>query len=102
MLVGAVLVAGVSACASGAPASKSDTASTADPSGECVVLEAQSEPAGLAAERAWLDRTYPGWKAKSQDLGRDGERTLDLLVVLDADGHEHAVCFDITAWFGKF
>jgi len=68
----------------------------------CVVLKATREPDGLAAERAWLHEHYPGWKAKSQSLDRDGVRILDRLVVLDAEGVERGVCFDISAWFGKF
>ncbi len=102
MLVRALLLGGVSACAAPAPATKPAVPAAADPTGACVVLDAATEPAGLAAERAWLHAKFPGWKAKSQDLGRDGEHVLDLLVVLDADGVEHRVCFDITAWFGKF
>jgi hypothetical protein len=68
----------------------------------CVAIDAANEPAGLAGERAWLHEKFPGWKMKSQGLSQDGDRVLDVFVVLDADGAEHSVCFDITAWFGKF
>lgn len=68
----------------------------------CIVLAARTEPEGLAAERAWLHEHYPGWRLDSQGLGFDGARALDRLVVVDAEGAKHQVCFDITAWFGKF
>jgi hypothetical protein len=69
---------------------------------DCPGLVADNEPAGLAAERSWLQEKFPGFRVASQSVGRDGERVLDLLVVDDADGARHEVCFDITRWFGKF
>jgi len=68
----------------------------------CVAVDASREPEGLAAERAWLHQRFPGWRMKSQSLDHGDKGVFDRLVVLDAGGAEHAVCFDITAWFGKF
>jgi len=105
VVVGLLLWAISSSCAARAPRnSESGTAPASAPPSRatCVAIAAANEPAGLAAERAWLHEKYPGWTMKSQDLARDGDRMLDLLTVLDAAGTEHTVCFDITSWFGKF
>jgi len=105
ILLGLLPLAMASSCT--ARSGKASEAGTAPGAGRgaretCVVIDASNEPAGLAGERAWLHEKFPGWRMKSQGLRHDDDRTLDLLVVIDAAGAEHTVCFDITSWFGKF
>jgi len=72
---------------------------------ECIVLGATTEPLGQAAERAWLREHFPGGREKEQSLGQGlppENRVYDDVVMVDAAGIEHRICFDITAWFGKF
>ncbi len=71
----------------------------------CIVLGATTEPQGQAAERAWLREHFPGGREKEQSLGQGlppENRVYDNVVMVDAAGIEYRVCFDITAWFGKF
>jgi len=37
-----------------------------------------------------------------QGLSTPGKQMFDVLSFTSADGHAVSVCFDITAWFGRF
>jgi hypothetical protein len=64
-------------------------------------MHATTEPEGLKEEGQWLHEHYPGWKKVSQGVS-PGERVYDHLEIVTPSGEKHAVCFDITNFFGKF
>src|SRR5690349_16873059 len=99
VVVGLLALLVAASCTTRSPKS-SDRGAVAGSREACVAIDAATESAGLDGERAWLHETFPGWRMKSQGLSRDGDRTFDILVVIDAAGAEHTVCFDITRWFG--
>jgi hypothetical protein len=87
-----------------APPAKAGGASTSPaPPPQCIVIEATTEPTGLAEEGRWLHDRYPGWKKVGQALQVDGEgKHFDRVDILDGAGNPHSVCFDISSCFGKF
>lgn len=56
----------------------------------------------VQAERAWLNDHYPAHGPYGQALSGKGGRKYDELSFQSAEGRAVFVCFDITAWFGRF
>lgn len=56
---------------------------------------------GIAAEYAWLDRRYPGYKKILQRLTTCNDRAADLIRIRTSEGHEVDVFFDISDFYGK-
>ncbi|SRR5882724_2855068 len=67
-----------------------------------VVVEAKTDHDGVQAERAWLGEHYPGHSPYTQGLSVNDHRMFDVLTFTSADGRAVSVCFDITAWFGRY
>jgi hypothetical protein len=84
-----------------APSTSTPAPSSAEAAPECVMMHATTEPEGLKEEGRWLHEHYPGWKKVSQGVS-PGERVYDHLEIVTPSGEKHAVCFDITSFFGKF
>src|SRR2546425_2477594 len=72
------------------------------PCSKPVVLTARTDQEGVQAERAWLSDHYPGHGQYMQGLSTPGKRMFDVLSFTSADGRAVSVCFDITAWFGRY
>lgn len=62
---------------------------------------AHSEGEGIAAEREWLDRHYPGAQITGQSL-LVGPPFMDLITISLPSGEEREVYFDISSYFGKW
>ncbi len=67
-----------------------------------VVIHEKTETKGIAAEYAWLDAHYPGYKIKSQSLKMNKKRVYDVLSFKTKQGKDMEIYFDITDFFGKF
>jgi len=67
-----------------------------------VVVEAKTDHDGVQAERAWLGEHYPGHSPYTQGRRVNDHRMFDVLTFTSADGRAVSVCFDITAWFGRY
>lgn len=61
---------------------------------------ARNEMDGMLAQKAWLERHYPGARVKSQSLLM-GKQVMDLLTIELPSGEEKDVYFDISSYFGK-
>ncbi len=69
------------------------------PCARAVIIKAGSTERGVAAERRWLAKHYPGHGQYDQGLrfGPNG-RTYDVLTFQRREGREASVCFDITSF----
>ena len=67
-----------------------------------VVIHEKTETKGIAAEYAWLDAHFPGYKMKSQALKMNKKRVYDVLSFTTKQGKDMEIYFDITEFFGKF
>jgi hypothetical protein len=56
--------------------------------------------AGIDAEYAYLDRTYPGWSLIHQAIMKQGDRVYDVMNIKLPGGEERDIYFDITTWYG--
>ncbi len=56
--------------------------------------------AGIDAEYAYLDRTYPGWSLMQQATLKRGDRVYDVMNIKLSGGEERDIYFDITTWYG--
>jgi hypothetical protein len=72
------------------------------PCDQAVVIKAANSERGIAAERRWLAKHYPGHSPYSQgiDRGPNG-RIYDVLSFRRREGREASVCFDITSFYGQ-
>ncbi len=52
--------------------------------------------------RDWLQRQQPGSRLRLQALHKGGSKWYDVLSYGTADGQTRQVCFDITAFYGRF
>jgi hypothetical protein len=73
------------------------------PCDRAVVIKAANSERGIAAERRWLAKHYPGHSRYSQglDTGPNG-RTYDVLSFRRREGRDASVCFDVTSFYGQF
>ena len=67
-----------------------------------VIQGAKGEPDGVASEYAWLKSHFPGYKMSRQAEINNSGKMFDQLDFADRDGKPHSICFDITAYYGKF
>jgi len=104
MIIAALAAALLTGCAS--TPTQSPTAPTANtPDGSsmarAIVIEAQSDRAGTAAEFKWISDHFPGSKPSGQRLLNDGERFYDAIDFIAASGDQKTIYFDITGYLGK-
>ena len=71
------------------------------PCDSAVFVRASGSREGIAAERRWLARFYPGHSSYGQALMRRGKRSYDVLTFARSDGRSASVCFDISMFFGR-
>jgi hypothetical protein len=62
--------------------------------------DAKTEAAGIAAEKDWIQKNYPGARVKSQSLLM-GSRPMDLIKLELPSGENRDIYFDISSFFGK-
>ena len=55
---------------------------------------------GIQAERAYINRVYPGWEKAMQQLIEEDGRYYDLIHIESPAGETKGIYFDITDWFG--
>jgi len=84
--------------AGASPAPAIEEGSTAE---AAVLVEAATEPAGIAWENDWIYRHYGRFRKKAVALAGQGGRQLDVITVELADHSERILYFDITNFFGK-
>lgn len=75
---------------------------TAIPCDSAVVVNASNSAQGVAAERRWIRKYYPGSTVYGQALRGHGGRMYDVMKFKDRNGREISICFDITSWFGRW
>jgi hypothetical protein len=66
-----------------------------------VINGVETEPAGIQAERFWLNKHYPGFKKSRQEMFNCDGKPVDWVTIQTADGSTRDVVFDISAFFGK-
>ena len=62
--------------------------------------QARTEEEGMAAEKAWLNKHYPGARVESQAL-LSGPPVMDLIKITLPSGEKRSIYFDISSYFGK-
>jgi hypothetical protein len=94
----------LSACSQAVTPAGLDPAAMPDtiPCDQAVVIKAATAERGIAAERRWIAKHYPGHSRYSQGLnpGPNG-RIYDVLSFRRREGREALVCFDITSFYGQ-
>jgi hypothetical protein len=102
MTFAALLISG--ACSRAVTPAGLDTQAMPDtiPCTQAVIINAGSSRRGIAAERRWLAKHYPGHSRYNQSLetGPDG-RVYDVLSFRRREGRDASVCFDITSFNGQ-
>ncbi len=104
MIITALAAALLTGCASTPARSPSaSTGSTRDGSSmtRAIVIEAQGDRAGTAAEFKWISDHFPGSKPSGQRLLNDGDRYYDAIDFITASGDQKRLYFDITGYLGK-
>jgi hypothetical protein len=66
-----------------------------------VLPDAKKETVGVAAEYAVLRMFFPGWRKVTQHLTTGPDHRPYDLIVLEKDGKQRDVYFDITSFFGN-
>lgn len=66
-----------------------------------VVIQAQNEAVGVAAEYQWLAERFPGYKSQGQSLLNKDGHYYDTIDITTASGEKKTFYFDITKFFGK-
>jgi len=66
-----------------------------------VILGASGSRDGVAAEHAWLQARYPGYRLRRQALAECEGHATDRLTLTTADGKDVTVHFDISDFLGK-
>jgi len=66
-----------------------------------VILGASGSRDGVAAEHAWLQAKYPGYRLHRQALAECEGHATDRLTLTTADGKDVTVHFDISDFLGK-
>jgi hypothetical protein len=84
-----------------APASPAPAVEEGSTAEAAVLVEAATEPAGIAWENDWIYRHYGRFRKKSVALAGQAGRKLDVITVELADHTEKVLYFDITNFFGK-
>ncbi len=97
-----VLLAGLVACQSVSPSRAGIAHGDGSSPEHAVDLSiAHSEAEGMAAQRDWLNRHYPGAQVTSQSL-LSGPPVMDLITISLPSGEEREIYFDISSYFGKW
>ena len=66
-----------------------------------IILKANTEQEGVAAEYKWVRQHYPGYQLKSQSAELSGKIKYDILKIDTAKKEDLTLYFDITGFFGK-
>jgi hypothetical protein len=66
-----------------------------------IVIDATTERAGIAQEKAWVAENYPGAKVVKQALTTCNDKPADQLDLETANGRSVSLYFDISNFFGK-
>jgi hypothetical protein len=88
----------ISATPTPAPATPLEEGSSAQ---AAVLVEADTERAGIAWENEWIYRHYGRFRKKTVALAGEEGRRLDVITVELADHSEKVLYFDISNFFGK-
>jgi hypothetical protein len=94
----------LSGCSQAVTPAGLDSAAMPDtiPCDQAVVIKAANSERGIAAERRWLAKRYPGHRRYSQHIETGPtERIYDVLSFRRRGGREASVCFDITSLYGQ-
>ena len=68
---------------------------------KAVVINADNETSGVAAEWEWLRSHLSGWRVRRQVLMGKAGRKYDRFTVVSPDGKQKEIYFDISKYFGK-
>lgn len=91
-------------CASTSTRHSTTTVSTArdgSSMASAVVIHAQDESTGVAAEYQWIADRFPGYTRGGQALLNKDGRFYDALDITTSSGEHKKFYFDITSFFGK-
>jgi len=67
-----------------------------------VIRDAKDTGEGIAAENVWIRWKFPGAQKAGQSLHHQNGRSYDVIELSTPDGSDLELCFDITAFFGKW
>ncbi len=66
-----------------------------------LIREAHCREAGILAQRLWLERTYPGYRAAKESTQTLANRQYAVFEIATAEGQTRTVYFDTTEFANK-
>lgn len=67
-----------------------------------VIISETTELKGLNAEYKWIKEHFVNYKLKMQTLNIVNDKPYDIITILQADGKELKIYFNIESFYGKF
>lgn len=67
-----------------------------------VIISETTELKGLNAEYKWIKEHFVNYKLKMQTLNIVNDKPYDIITILQADGKELKLYFNIESFYGKF
>jgi len=68
---------------------------------KAIIINENSELAGVNAEYYWLEKKYPGYSLSIQYHSSHDNRSYDVMLIETADGIGKKIYFDITSSYGN-
>ena len=67
-----------------------------------IVIMERSETKGTSAEYTWIRNHYSNYTIKGQSLTMNEKIRYDIITIIQSDGKELPLYFDISNFYGKF
>lgn len=67
-----------------------------------IIISETTELKGLNAEYKWIKEHFVNYKLKMQTLHIVNDKPYDIITILQADGKELKIYFNIESFYGKF
>jgi hypothetical protein len=69
---------------------------------KAIIINKNTDKAGIDAEYEWLNQNYPGYKFNGQILTKNKNVPYDIINIITADGQSKSVYFNISKFFPRF
>jgi hypothetical protein len=67
-----------------------------------IIISEATELKGMNSECKWIKEHYVNYKLKMQTLNIVDDKPYDIITILQADGKELKIYFNIESFYGKF
>jgi predicted Zn-dependent protease len=69
---------------------------------KAIIINKNTDKAGIDAEYEWLRQNYPGYKFNGQILTQKNRVPYDIINIITADGQSKSIYFNISRFFPRF